>query len=286
MTIAMMLKLMLLGSAFLIVFALALRASAADALYMFTHPGPEIRALIAMFLVVPVVAIVIALAFDLHPAVKIALVAIALSPLPPILPAKQLKAGAQLSYVTGLLFTASVASIVIAPLGLLLVDRLVPADFGLHIGTIAPPIIIGTALPLVLGVIGHRLLGEERADRIAGPISKAASIVFALVALVLVVMLAPAMWQLVGDGTLIALCGMILAGIAAGYWLAGDDPGDKAALALAASSRHPGIAIAIAAATFPDEKLAPAAILLATLLGIIVGIPFLKRIRTPAGTAA
>jgi bile acid:Na+ symporter, BASS family len=285
-TIVLILKLLLLASVFLIVFALALRASRSDALFMFTHPGAAFRAFAAMYLIVPAVAVALALAFDLKPVVKVALVAIALSPMPPILPGKQLKAGAQFNYVTGLLFGVAVMSVVIAPLGLLIVDQLTPADLVLNPAMIAPPIILSTALPLVLGVIGRRLLGAERADHIAGPISKFATIMLAVGVIVLIVALAPAMWQVVGDGTIIALAVMILAGIAAGYWLAEGGPADKSALALAASARHPGVAIAIAVANFPDNKMATATILLGTLLSVIIAIPFLKRLgsRTvPAG---
>lgn len=274
----MILKLLLMGSVFLVVFALALRTRESDALYMFNHPGDALRAFVAMYVVVPAVAVALALAFALTPAVKIALVAIAFSPMPPIQPGKQLRAGGNLNYVTGLLFGSAVMSIMAAPLGMLLIDPLTPAHMSLRPRNILPPILLTVALPLVLGVIGRKMLGEERADAWSAPISKVATLVLLAGVLVLVVALAPAMWKLVGDGTLVALAAMILAGIAAGYWLAKGDRGDKAALALAASARHPGVAIAIAAANFPNEKMAPAAILLGALLSVVISIPFMKRI--------
>jgi BASS family bile acid:Na+ symporter len=150
---------------------------------------------------------------------------------------------------------------------------------------IMPPILTGIALPLALGMIGRYVLGEERADHLSQPVSKAGTVVLGLVFVVLLVMLAPAMWEVLGDGTAIALAAMIGSGLAAGWWLAGDEPGEKAALALAASSRHPGVAIAIAALNFPDEKLAPAAILVGLLLSIIITIPFMKRLRPSEGLA-
>lgn len=282
----MILKLLLMASVFLVVFALALRTRSSDALYMVHHPGDALRAFIAMYVVVPAVAVMLALAFALPPVVKIALVAIAFSPMPPVLPGKQMKAGGSLNYVTGLLFGSAVMSIFAAPLGLWLIDPLTPADISLRPANILPPILVSIALPLVLGVIGRKVLGEERADTLSAPISKVATIVLLVGVLVLVVALAPAMWTLVGDGTLVALSAMILAGIVAGYWLARGDRGDKAALALAASARHPGVAIAIAAANFPDEKMAPAAILLGTLLSVVISIPFMKRIAATRPAAA
>lgn len=283
MTVAEILKLLLLGSACMIVFALALRARADNALYMFTHPGVGLRALVAIFVVVPVVALTLAAAFDLSQPVEIAMVAIALSPLPPILPNKELKAGAGMNYVTGLLCGAAIASVVIAPLGLLFIDWMLPHKSLLHPMSVIPPVLIGTALPLVLGVIVHRLVGDERALKLAKPVAKVGNIVFGLIALVLIIALAPAMWQVIGNGTLIALTAMILAGVAASHWLGSSNPGEKSALMLAATARHPGVAIAIASANFPDAKLAPAAILLGTVLSMIIPIPFLKRIAAAGG---
>lgn len=286
MTIALAMKLLLFASLFLVVFALALRTKASDELYLFTHPAKAVRAFLAIFVAVPIVAVVIALAFDLHPAVKIALVALALSPLPPVLPGKQLKAGGGLNYVSGLLFWSALVSLVAAPLGLMVIDLLSPADLDLGPLDIIKPVFTGITLPLILGTVGRRLLGDERADRLSAPISKIATIVMALVVVVLLVVLAPAMWKVLGDGTIIALAAMAAAGLAAGWFLAGNDPGEKSALALAASARHPGVAIAIAAANFPNEKLAPAAILVGLLISIIVSIPFMKRVGSaPAKTA-
>ena len=50
-------------------------------------------------------------------------------------------------------------------------------------------------------------------------------------------------------------------GLAAGHLLGGPDPENRTVLALSTAPRHPGVAIALAAATFPDQKLAPAAVL-------------------------
>ena len=47
-------------------------------------------------------------------------------------------------------------------------------------------------------------------------------------------------------------------------------------LALSTASRHPGVAIAIAHATFPGEKLTVAAVLLYVLLSAAVSIPYLN----------
>ena len=56
-------------------------------------PASWLGRCVAMFVVMPVTALILARAFHLHPAVKIALVALALSPLPPTFPRKAIKQG-------------------------------------------------------------------------------------------------------------------------------------------------------------------------------------------------
>jgi BASS family bile acid:Na+ symporter len=73
----------------------------------------------------------------------------------------------------------------------------------------------------------------------------------------------------------------------AGHWLGGPDPDDRTALAIAASMRHPGVALAIARLNFPDEKLVPAAVLLFILVNLVVTLPYnVWRRRARAGHAA
>ncbi|TMA88180.1 MAG: hypothetical protein E6J74_28000 [Deltaproteobacteria bacterium] len=93
--LAQLIPLAIQASIFLLVFALGLRASYADATYVLRRPGLLARALFAMYIVVPVFAAILAALFDLTRAVKVALLLIAVSPVPPILPGKQLKFGAR-----------------------------------------------------------------------------------------------------------------------------------------------------------------------------------------------
>jgi len=69
---------------------------------------------------------------------------------------------------------------------------------------------------------------------------------------------------------------LALVALAAGHLLGGPDPEDRAVLALSSAARHPAIAIAIAHVNFPDQKLAPAAVLLYVLVSGIVTVPYLK----------
>ena len=68
-----------------------------------------------MLVVMPALAVAFAMAFDLHDGGD-RVGASALSPVPPILPGKQIKAGGHASYVIGLLLSSALVAIVYVPM--------------------------------------------------------------------------------------------------------------------------------------------------------------------------
>jgi hypothetical protein len=88
------------------------------------------------------------------------------------------------------------------------------------------------------------------------------------------------MWSLVGGGTLLALAGFVVVGLAVGHWLAGERAEDRTVLALSTATRHPGVAMALAGAVAaeaarPEGRLVAPAILLYLLIGAIVSAVYL-----------
>ncbi|PNU04020.1 bile acid:sodium symporter [Novosphingobium guangzhouense] len=284
MSIVTILQLMLTVSIILLLFSLSMRARFADLGYMVTHWKLGLGAIIAMFIVVPAVSIILASMFDIDPAVKIALVAIALSPIPPVLPSKQIKAGGHACYVTGLLILATLASIVIAPFGVSLGAYLLDAEASITPMSVAMPLVISILLPLFLGLIAGPVLGRH-VDIVSSIGSKLGSLLLVVAMLGLVIVLMPAIIHLIGQGTLAVLTAAIIAGLAAGYMLGGKDPGDRTALALAAASRHPGVAVAIATHSFPDAKLAPAAIVMSMVISTLISLPLLHLLTKQGGAS-
>lgn len=277
-------KLLLLLSVMLTVLSLAVRAREADFTYLFREWRLGLGALIAMFVIVPAVAITMANLFDLKGPVKIALVALAFSPVPPLLPKKQFKAGGDASYIVGLLVAAALTSLLLAPIGLELTGAISGVTTEVSRMGMARTLGMTIALPLLLGMLGHRLLGE-RAVRIAGALGRIAMVLFLISVVALLVFVAPSFGKLIGDGTLLALAAMSLIGLAAGRWLGGSNPDNRTVLSLASAARHPGVAIGFAITSFPDARLAPAAILLAVVVNTLIAIPYLmwaRRRKAPA----
>ena len=265
----------LFGGIILTGVAVGCRAAWSDATALFRSPRPLIRSMLSMFVVAPVLASIVAVMFQLHPAVKIALVASSVSPVPPFLPTKAMGAGGERRYVIGLLVAASVLSIVFVPLALDIFESAFGVPLSISPQRIARTVSITVLLPLAAGML-VRQFAPAPADRLAKPIGIVATVLLGAGAAAVLVQEGLGMWALVGKGSLLAMAVFVGLALAAGHLLGGPIEGDRAALALSTASRHPGVPIAIAAANFPEQTLVIPAVLTFALVGMIVAAPYVK----------
>jgi BASS family bile acid:Na+ symporter len=119
-------------------------------------------------------------------------------------------------------------------------------------------------------------LAPGLARRLAGPLSVVATILLLLGVLPILFASWPAITALFGNGTVVALAAFAVAGLLTGHMLGGPDPHERVVLALATASRHPGIALAIAAAEYPQEKLVPGAIAWYFIVSTIVSVLYVR----------
>ena len=275
MSLETLIPLVLRTSIMLTVFSLGLQATLDDALMLFRRPGKLLRSLLAVNVIMPILALLLAKGLHLHPAVQLALIALSVSPVPPLLPKKQLKAGGGESYVIGLLFALSLLSVVLIPVSIAIMGRVFGSDVSVPAGAIFKIVSTSLLAPLLVGLLVRRL-ARGFAERVAGPLSKIAMIVLLLGVLPILVKAWPAVQSLIGDGTLMATTLFVVAGVLVGHLLGGPAPEDRVVLALATASRHPAIALTIAKSTFPEEKLVAAAIVWFLLVSAIVTAIYMK----------
>jgi BASS family bile acid:Na+ symporter len=163
-------------------------------------------------------------------------------------------------------------SIALVPLSL----RFFGAFLGLP-SSMSPAVIAGIVfkaalLPLAAGLL-LRALAPALATRLERPVWILVTILMPLAVAAVLFSTAPAMWQAIGSGAILAFLAFLLAGFAAGHVLGGPNPDHSIVLALSTACRHPAIALSIASASYPDERFGPT-IILYLLLGIIVGVPY------------
>jgi BASS family bile acid:Na+ symporter len=276
MTLAQLIPLLLQISVGAIVFSLGLQARPGDVGYLLRRPSLLLRSVLAMNIVMPILAAAIAAAFKLRPALEVALILLAVSPVPPILPKKETQAGGSFSYAIGLLAISAALAIVTVPASVTLIGRWFGHDIHVPAALIARILLLSVIGPLVAGLVVGRLL-PSFAQRAAKPISMVSTMVLLLGFVIFVAVAWRGIVAGIGGFTVLAIVIFALVSLAVGHLLGGPAPEDRTVLALSTASRHPGVAIAVAGAIAPDERAIPATVLLAVLVGAIVTAPYAKR---------
>ena len=269
MDLATLIPLLLRTSVVLMLFAFALEATPEDLKFLFRRPAQLVRTLISMSVAAPLLAAVLVAVFSPPPVVALALVALAISPVPPILPQKETRAGGARSYALATLFVVAVSSIAFIPLTIELFGRAYGRAVTVPMSAVAELVAITVVAPLVVGVT-VAWIAPRIAARLARPLGLVALGLLVLCALPVLFIERHAMLALVGDGTLLLFVAFNVIALLIGHALGGPLPEHRTVLALSTATRHPGIAFALASANFANRKEALAAIGLFLIVNAVV----------------
>ena len=278
MTSQQMVILALQVSVLLTVFGFGLQATAHELTYLVRRPALLARSLLSMFVVMPVLAALLVRIFELRPAFEMALVALAISPVPPLLPKKEGKAGGQSAYALGLMATVSLLAIAVVPLSVEVLGRYFARPLRMPSIAVAKVVVIMTLLPLTAGVV-VRTIAPAIADRLKKPARLVATVLLIFGAGALLVAALPAVAGVIDRGTLLAIAAFVVAGLAAGHVLGGPEAEHSTVLALSTASRHPAIALTVAKINFPNEPQLGATILLYLIILGVITVPYVARQR-------
>ena len=278
--IILALQLAILGT----VFGFGLNATRDDLLYLVRRPGLLLRSLLSILVVVPFLTVVLVKLFDLRPTVEIVLVALAVSPVPPLLPQRETKAGGRRSYGLGLMVVVGIVAIAAVPLVVGLLAHVFERPLAMGPGAIARIVLVAVVLPLVAGMAVRALL-PRIAERLNKPVRLVANGLLLVAALALAAGSWQAIWAAIGDGTVFAIVAFLVAALLVGHLLGGPEPEHSTVLALSSACRHPAIALAIASANYPHEHFG-GTILLYLLLNLIIALPYMIWQRRKAAKTA
>ena len=196
------------------VFGFALDATWNDLLYLVRRPGLLVRSLLSVFVIMPVLALLLVRWFDFRPMTEIVVIALAISPVPPLLPMKQTKAGGSVPYGLGLMMILALVSIVAIPGILAILDPFFAAPLTMRPAAVARIVLISTVLPLLAGS-AVRALRPALADRLARPVGLIAKFLLPIAVLILLAAVASSMWALVGTGTIFVMAAFSVIGTGA-----------------------------------------------------------------------
>ena len=266
-----------------LVFAVGLNSSRGDLLHLIQRPAQLFRAILAVIVIPPIAAGLLISFTPLEPVVKGAIFVMAVSPVPPLVPGKELSAGARKEYAYGVYVAMALITVISVPAALAIASEVFERRLFLPLAALAKTVGGGVIFPLLLGWAIRRFApaAATRFWRLVYKISMA----LVLVAFVpIAVKIWPAMMGMIGNGAVVSMAAITIIALLGGHFLGGPDPRDRATLAIASSVRHPGLALAIAGASFRDPRVS-AAILLFMLVGLIAGIPYVRWTKRNAALA-
>jgi len=266
----------------LLVFGVGLTATVRDTTYFLRHRALFGWSMVSMYVAMPLFAVWLCLKFELPPAIAIALVALSISPVPPFLPPKISKAGGAGSYTISLVVATSLLAAVIVPASLSLIGRRFALPLSAPIGQVVKIVAATLLVPMAIGIaVAHFRPAAARGGK---RVITLATIMLAVAVVPVLITSWAAFRELIGDGTLAVSVALTLGGLFVGHILGGPEPEERTVLALATAARHPAVAIAIATANFPDNKLIVPAVLLALLVSAAASAPYVAKSRKRART--
>lgn len=286
--LATLIPLLLTASLAALIVAVGMDADHGDLLYLFRRPARLAKAVLAVNIVVPVAAVLLVFVFPLTPIARAGILMMAVSPVPPLVPGKELKVSEGKSYAYGLYVALALLSVVIVPLAVEIMSRVYGVELDLPVALVARNVALTVVLPLVVGLV-IRHIAPAFSHRAAPTVRKVAMLLLLIAIVPLIIKTWPGIISLIGNGTILAMALTAAIALAAGHLLGGPELQDRAALAMTAATRHPGIAMMIANANHADKHVT-AAILGVMFVGLIVGLPYQlwikRRTRARAGPAA
>jgi bile acid:Na+ symporter, BASS family len=257
----------------LIIASIGLQARARDVLAAMRNTNLVLKGLVAVNIIVPIVAIIICSILPINSSVRIGIVIMAVSPMAPLVQMKMWKGGLDTSHAIGLYVALILSAILFVPATIALLSALYPGEASISVAAVAKMVAITTLLPVAVGLaISH--WAPNLARRAAPVVLIIGFIAVGLLAVLILYKEGGAILRLLGDGTLFAIAVTVAAGLAAGHWLGRPNPANSDALAMAAGTRHPGIAALIVHANFTDPRVM-STVLLFLLTGIIMTLAYL-----------
>lgn len=243
-----------------------------DIVAPFREPNRIARALLGNFVLVPLLALVIARAFSLEPALAVALILLGTAAGAPFLIKLVALAAADVALGTALLVLLVPMTVVYMPF---VVPWLAPGA-AVNAASIAVPLAMTMLLPLVFG-----LIVTESAPRWANrfqPIARSVSTVTLVLVLVTTLLVhVSGVIDIVASRAIFALVLFVLGSFVIGYVIASPHPERRVVLGLGTAQRNVAAATVVAAGLPGIDTLVT--VVVAALLGLLLLIPMARWLR-------
>ena len=224
-----------------------------------------IFALVANFILVPLLAWLILLVIPLEQGLATGLIIMACAAGAPFLPKLAEAAKGDIAFSVGLMTLLMVVTVIFLPLAL----PLLLAGASVSPWEIAQSLIVMMLLPLGIG-----LFIKARYESLAGTLqphmSHASSIAIILMLVALIVLQFRTILGLIGTGGLIAIVIFLVGAFVIGFFLGGKKAGIKSVLGLGTAQRNLSAAVLVAGQNFSDDPNVLVMVLVAGIVGLVI----------------
>lgn len=238
------------------------------------------RALIANFILVPLLGALIARLFVLPPHVATGFLLMAIAPGVPFVVASVRKRGGRLGLAVALAFFLPLISLVTIPITAALV--LPPgAEAQLPLSKFVPTLLLFQILPLMVGMVAGR-----RIPGLAEKLERPLQLIFFASAAALLIVLFPTIVRdigvIYGSRGMLAMLTLVLLSLGIGWLLGGPHREDRRVLAIGTALRNIGLCATIATASFASSDVAASVVTYLIIQVVIVsalGVYFTRTAR-------
>jgi predicted Na+-dependent transporter len=225
-----------------------------------------VLALVANFVLVPLVAYVITLVVPLDDSVAIGLILLSTAAGAPFLPKLVEVAKGNIAFSVGLMVLLMVVTIVYLPLVL----PLLLGDVDVSPWDIAQSLIVMMLIPLAIGLF-VRARYDEAAAKIQPPFAMAANLAIVVLVVLGLVLNFDSMIALVGSLGILAGIVFVVAALLIGYLLGGSDSTIRSVMGLGSGQRNISAALVVAAQNFDSEVITY--LMVVAVIGFVVLFP-------------
>jgi len=232
------------ATVFAVMFTVGLNVVFREFRWVLRYPGVLARALFAVLVAVPAVALVVCRALELPRLADIGIVLMAISPGAPVALRNSLGAGGHRAFAPALQITVALLAVASMPLSIAALNVVYAGQAIIAPSEVARQVFVAQLIPLALGM-AVRHAATRFAMRLEPVLARISSVLLVLLVALAVI----DAWHVVIDSSariVVAIVTVTAFALAIGHMLGGPDPATRTAVAISSAARNPGLALLVA----------------------------------------
>lgn len=234
-----------LATVFTVMFDIGLGVVPGEFLWLWKRPALMLKALFAVLVAVPAIAMLVARLLELPRTAAAGLLVMAISPGAPVALQRSLSSGGHHSFAPGLQVTIALLAVVSMPASIAVLDVIYAGSASIGPMQLMKQVFVAQLLPLGLGVVVGRS-SPSKAGWLKPRLDRVWKVLLSMVGILAILGFWGAMVE-AGPRVAVAAFLTTVGALAVGHAVGGPDPSTRTAVAISSSARNPGLALLVVA---------------------------------------